>query len=65
MHIIVIPPSHFSIFMVQRGIIIMFMLEAGIELLIPGIIVDIPIPGFSIVIINIGGLKELICPFRI
>jgi hypothetical protein len=51
MHIIVIPPSHFSIFMVQRGIIIMFMLAAGIELLIPGI-VDIPIPVLSIVIIS-------------
>ena len=51
MHIIFIPPSHFSIFMVQLGIIIMFMLEAGIMLLMPGIIVCIPIPGRSMVII--------------
>jgi len=51
MHIIFMPPSHFSIFIVQRGIIIMFILVAGIELLMPGIIVDMPIPVRSIVII--------------
>jgi hypothetical protein len=53
MHIIFIPSSHFSICMVQRGIIIMFMLAAGIEPPIPGIIVDIPIPVLSIVIISL------------
>jgi hypothetical protein len=57
MHIIFIPPSHFSIFMVQLGIIIMFMLAAGIALLMPGIIVCIPIVERSIVIIIFRILK--------
>ena len=60
MHIIFMPPSHFSIFIVQLGIIIMFMLAAGIALLMPGIIVDIPIPVRSIVIIVFKNFKDLL-----
>ncbi|XHR29058.1 MAG: hypothetical protein ACFUZC_00545 [Chthoniobacteraceae bacterium] len=48
------PPSHFSIFIVQRGIIIMFMFAAGIEAFMPGIIVDIPIAERSMVIIFVS-----------
>jgi hypothetical protein len=48
--VIFIPPSHFSIFMVQRGTIIMFM-PVGI---VPGAdivavpIPDVPMPGIPI-----------------
>jgi len=50
-HIIFIPPSHFSILMTQRGIIVMFMFGVvGMLLGIPGIIVAIE--GRSIVIIS-------------
>jgi hypothetical protein len=53
-HIIFIPPSHFSILMVQRGIIVMFIFWVAVMLVgIPGIIVAIE--GRSIVIISVVG----------
>ena len=45
-----IPPSHFSIFIVQRGTIIIFM-PVGIapaEPIVPGVIPAVPIPGIPI-----------------
>jgi len=53
MHIIFMPSLHFSIFMVQRGIIIMFIAPAAlvIGMLMLAPIPDIPIMFLSIVIV--------------
>jgi len=67
MHIIFMPVLVFSIFMVQRGIIIMFVMPAplAIGMVIPPLIPDMPIIVLSIVIVPfiIAPLQTLLIHF--